>query len=170
VVDLVPVLLDPRAYGLVAGDEEAADLQDALGLMVWVFEANDEGQTGWDRVHPLVSPVLAEGPTWVTVGNAAELLTTPDTQTGRAIDLIPPLLAVDPELVTLQELGPLLGNDAIARPLLTVVETPGVTGAMLATSPQSADPEVPLAFLSRLIKDGTVDEVLTTIDVIVGSL
>lgn len=170
VIDLVPVLADPDAYGIEAGEDDAVDLHDALSIATWLFEPGDGGETGWERVQPLVTPVLAEDATWTVVGNAATLAATDDTQTCRALELIPPLLAADPELATLDALGPLLGDETLAMPLLRAIETEGVPQGLLASAPQGSDPEVPLAFVARLVTDGTLDEALAMVDLLVNAL
>jgi hypothetical protein len=167
-VALVPVLIDPDAYGVTAGDEPAVDLQDILGLLTWLF-ADDAGRSGWERSKPLIQPVIAEDGTWVAIDNAARVMSADDSQLGKALELVPPLLAIDPDLVTLDQLAPLLRDDAVAAPLLRVVETPGVADALLATTPTTED-EVPLGFSARLVVDGTVDELLTTVDVLFRAL
>jgi hypothetical protein len=169
VIDLIPVLADPTAFGLTAGEQDPVDLQDALGLAIWFFEPDENGETGWDRLAPLVPPLLAEDGTWAALGSAGRLLSEEGSQTGRLLELLPPLFAIDPELTAIDLLAPLLGNEVVAAPVLRMIETEGVLAGLLATTPQGDDPDVPLAFVTRLVLDGTIDEVLSTVDAIMGA-
>lgn len=164
VIDLLPVLSRPGDYGVRAGQEPAADLQDALDLMRWLVHS-DAGQTGYDRVEPLLRPVLAEDGTFDALHSAADMMADPQSQLSAALDIVPPLLAADPDLVTLDALAPLLEDEVAARHLLQVVETAGVAEALLATTPTPDQREVPLAFLGRLIVNGTLDDLLHMLDV-----
>lgn len=164
-IALVPILADPGAYGLTAGAEPAVDLHDAFGLVVWVF-ADDAGRTGLERILPLVSPVVDEPGAWEAEEHFGRLLAEEGSQAGRAFELVPPLLAVDPDLVTLDQIAALIGDPTLAGPLLRVLETDGVGAALLAADPPGDPDEVPVGYVGRLVADGTVDEVLATVDVI----
>ncbi len=168
VVALVPVFATPAAYGIAAGEERAVDLHDLFGLVVWVF-AEDAGRTGLQRLSPLVAPAMQASGTWDAAANLGQVMGAPGSTLGRALTIVPPLLAVDPDLTTLDDVAVLLGNEAVARPLLIVAERPEVVGPLLAAEPVEED-EVPTGFIGRLVTDGTVDEALITIDVLVGAL
>jgi hypothetical protein len=168
IVELVPVLIDPGAYGVRAGDEPAADLDDMLGLMVWVFEDGDDGRTGWERSRDLLRPVVREEGTWRAVGAFAGVVTQDGSSTAGLFDLLGPTLAADPDLVTLDQLGPLLREESLARPVLRILETPAVIDSAFATDPVDGE-DPPIGFIGRLIADGTVDEALRTIDIVVDA-
>lgn len=168
-VALAPVLADPGRFGLAAGPERAADLQDVLSALLWVVEA-DGGRTGWDRMRPLVQAIVVEPGTWEAVANLGTLLDDEASQAARALELLPRLVDADPELTLLAELGPLLGHRPVARPLLRAVETEGVVDGLLAARPRGQDPEVPLAFAARLVVNGAVDDLLHVVDLVLGSL
>lgn len=168
IVALVPVLDAPASYGLTAGDEAAVDLHDLFGLVVWVFDEED-GRTGLQRLSPLLSPAMEAPGTWDAAASLGGVMGAPGSTLGRALTIVPPLLAVDPELGTLDDLAALLGDEAVARPLLSVMERPEVVGPLLAAEPAVED-EVPVGFIGRLVTDGTLDEALATIDVLVGAL
>lgn len=167
-IDLVPVLASPEAYSLAAGDEPAVDLHDAMGLLVWVFH-EDAGRTGLERILPLVEPVVDEPGTWVAEENLGRLLAEDGSQTGHILDLLPPMLAIDPDLATVDQLAPLIGDPTLAGPLLRVAETDDVGATLLAADAPGDPDEVPVGYVGRLIVDGTVDEVLATINVVVNA-
>ena len=169
IVALVPVLADPAAYGVTAGPDPAVDLQDALGVMIWMFEP-DNGETGFEQMQPLIEPIMQEDGLWVTMGNAGRLLSDDESQLANALDLIAPLIDADPELTMLDQLGPIIGNKTIAGPLMRFVETPGVADALLTSTPLGEDPEVPLAFMGRLVVNGALEDVLALIDTVLTAL
>ncbi|MBW1881786.1 MAG: hypothetical protein JRJ84_25800 [Deltaproteobacteria bacterium] len=80
VIDLVPVLVDPDDHGITAGSDNAADLQDLLGVALWVFE-RDGGRTGWEVMRPLVQAVVAQQGTWEATDHAGALLSDTSSQT-----------------------------------------------------------------------------------------
>lgn len=167
-VDLVPVLADPAAFGIRAGDEPAAGLQDALGLLEWVVKPDPDGVAGWARLRPLVAPVLRHDQTWTALDHATRLMVDERTQTSRALDILPPLLAADPELALLDQLGPLLQDEALSQAFLRLIETPQVSAALLATEPQGDQQEVPLAFVSRLAAGDTLADLMALVDTLFG--
>lgn len=166
-IDLVPVLANPPAYSLTAGDEPAVNLHDVMGLVVWVFH-EDSGRTGLERMLPLVEPVVDAPGTWDAERNLGRLLAEDGSETGQALNLLPPMLAIDPELDTLDQLAPLIGDPTLAGPLLRVTETDDVGATLLAADPPGDPDEVPVGYVGRLVVDGTIDEVLATMNVIVN--
>ena len=58
----------------------------------------------------------------------------------------------------------------IAGPLMRFVETPGVADALLTTTPLGEDPEVPLAFMGRLVVNGALEDVLALVDTVLTAL
>ncbi|TNE91839.1 MAG: hypothetical protein EP330_03830 [Deltaproteobacteria bacterium] len=168
IIDLLPVLSDPAAYGLTAGDEPAATLQDGLDLMTWLVHDDGSG-TGYDQIAPLLRPVLDEDGTFTALHAAAGVMADSGSQTSAALDIVPPLLAADPDLELLEAIAPLLENPEVARSLLEIVEAPGVTDELLATTPTVGQKEVPLAFLGRLVVNGTLDDLLHMLDIMLLS-
>lgn len=168
-IDLLPVLADPQDYGITAGDEAAADFQDLVDVLAWVFTQEPEG-TGFERARPLVAALADEPSTWEALGTWAGLALDPSSQTSQLLPLIPRLLDLDPELTTLDSLGAVLAAPSVARPALQLAETQPLRDALLASQPQASDPEVPLAFGARLIVGGTLEELLTIVDLVVDTL
>ncbi len=170
VVGLIDILAQPNAHGLSVPDGgRPYGLSDMLTNMHGSFELQD-GLTGYERMEPLMTPVLEADGTWVAIGNAGNVLADGDSQLSRALDLIPPLIDADPELTLLDQLGPLLSDRQLAGPLLRVAENPRISGAMLTPVPMGDDPEVPLAFVSRLIRNGAVDDLLRIMDMMLVEL
>ncbi|MEZ4316517.1 MAG: hypothetical protein R3F61_03405 [Myxococcota bacterium] len=171
VVALVPVLAAPEAYGVTAGPDAPVDLQDVLELSVWLFEEEPSlGQTGWRRIAPLAEPVLQSDATWEALGNGALVMSDPNSRLSRALDLAPPLLAVDPDLTVLDELAPLLHEPTLSDPLLSILEMPTVVDLVLADTPEAGQERVPLAFAGELVTHGTLDDLLRTIDLVLAGL
>lgn len=164
-VDLVPVLAEPWRYGL---GSDVADMDEVVDAVLWLTSA-ESGPTGWERLHPLVRTAATHDVAWGTVDRVLPLLEDDTTQTAHALELVHPILALDPDRVLLAQVAPLVAEEQLTRPLLTLVASP-VTGHLLATSPRGDDPEVPLAFTSRLITDGTLDDVLALVDLLLTEL
>jgi len=119
---------------------------------------------------PLAEPLLASDGLWETLGRAAELLEDDQSQLSQIVVVLPPLLAADPELSSIQGLATLLADPQLAEPLLRVVETDGVASALLATEGTEDFPEPPLAFAGRMIIGGTLDDLLSMVDRLMTAL
>ncbi|MBT3218605.1 MAG: hypothetical protein HN348_05890 [Proteobacteria bacterium] len=169
VMVLLPVFVEPDQYGLTAGVAPAMDFQDALSLVLWIWE-EDNGETGWQKIEPLLLPLADDDDTWVLVGRLGTLLEDEQSQISNILELVPPILAIDPDLEILDQIAPLLGNKKIGKPLLRALETVGFTSELIATAPTAEDPEVPMAFGARLITDGTLDDILTIVDMVLDAL
>jgi len=170
VFDLVPALADPEGAGIISDDlPDPVELQDAIGMMEWAFVIDDEkGMTGLEEMRPLLIAALEPDETWEALDNAGQLMADDQTQIHKLMDIIPPLLEIDPELEILDEIGPLLGYEPIARPLMRMVEADGLANSLLATEPQGESEWVPLAFMGRLIVNGTLDDLLSLIDIVLA--
>jgi hypothetical protein len=170
-VEVVPILATPEAYGLTAGTEPAVDLANAIWLLDWAMAVDPEtGRTGIEWLRPILRPVLIQQGTWDALDRASGLMRDETSDTSQLLDLLPPLLELDPDLVLLDNIGALLGERAIAAPLLRALESQGVLQALLAETPADGQPEVPLAFLGRLIADGTFDALLGLLDLLLDDL
>ncbi len=171
-VDVVPILANPEEFGIVLDDAEPVDLAEAVSLIAWAFEVDEtSGMTGLQELRPLLVPILKEDGTWETLDRAGVLMRDDASQTAHLLELLPPLIALDPELTLLQDLGPLLGERAVSAPLLRALETPGVLGSLLADRPSDeGQEEVPLAFMAGLIADGTLDDLLSLVDLLIADL
>ncbi len=168
VVDLVPVLVAPGDFDVRAGDEAAPTLRDALDHARWLFDVRD-GRTGWQTLKPMVQAAVRHDGTWVAVGNAGPLLADRQSQAARMLDLVEPLLGVDPELALLEPLGDVVADRAVIEPLLGALETPGVGEGLFVAAPRGPHPEVPLAFGARLVVGGALEDLLMMVDRVVGS-
>ncbi len=169
VFDLIPALSDPERYGITAGADKPVELQDAIGLLEWAFVVDEEkGQTGLEQMRPLLTALLEPDETWVALDKAGLLMADDQTQIHHLMDIIPPLLQIDPELEILDELGPLLGYKPIAEPLMRMIEADGLVTSLLATEPEGESPWVPMAFVGRLIVNGTLDDLLGLVDMVLG--
>lgn len=170
-VQAIPVLANPESYGIQAGEEPAVDLSDAVWLLEWAFVPHPKtGLAGLEELRPLLRPILSQPETWTAVDRAGSLMRDESTQTSSMLELIPPLLALDPELVLLDQIGPLLAETAISEPMLRALEAPGVLDSLTLEVAQAPAEEPPMIFLGRLIADGTLDDLLALVDRLVGAL
>jgi hypothetical protein len=164
-IALLPALADPASAGLAAGDQPAIDLQEALDLVAWATDVDPAtGSIGFDRVVPLLTVAADHDATWLVVDRTTLLLRDPRSTLGSGAGLVTGLLAADPELVLLETLTPLVGDPALAEPILRVAEAQGVAAAILAPTPAVGQDEAPLGFAGRLTTDGTLEDVLLVLD------
>lgn len=172
VLTLLPVLVHPEEHGITAGSQPANDLADLLEIVRWFFVVDPEnGLTGFQRSRPWMAPALGEDGTWVVVGNVSQTLLVPDSQLSHTLDLVPELLALDPDLVVLGELTTLLRDDELSLPILRILERPELVDDALASDPPpDVVEEVPLAFAGRLLLTGAVEDLLSLVDLILGSV
>lgn len=168
-IAMIPVASDPSAHGLSAGPDRPADLDDLWGVLVWAVSV-DGGQTGVQRAHPLVDPLVTAAGTWEAAEAFAGVVTADGSASSDALALLDTWVAHDPGLAGLDTVALVLRADAVVGPSLQVAEQPDVFAALLAEAPAADGSEAPLAWSSRLIVDGTVDEVLTTLDVALDAL
>lgn len=165
VVSLVPVLAHPAAYDLSGGPGGPVDLGDVLAWASWLFVVDEEvGLTGYQRARPLLASALAHDGTWEALDHAGALLRDPRSRTSRGLELLGVVLQLDPDLVVLTELGPLLADPQLAGPLLRATEAAPVPNALLADTLDENGEGPPLVFVTRLVLDGTLDDVLWLVD------
>jgi len=170
IIDLVPVLAAPDDHGVEARGEPAADLQDMLDLTHWLFSVDpDTGLRGHERLRPLLLPILTEDATWDAMDTVSDLLSDDRTQLSQSLDLLVPLIELDPELVLLDEFGPLLADRRLSDPLLRILERGVVQDTLLAIETVDGQQEVPLTFLARMVVRGTLDDLLAFVDIVLAS-
>ncbi len=171
-IDLVrsiEIALDPSAHGIERGGLIPIGLADGIELLRWSFAPDPEtGQTGFQRLRPWMAPVLDQDETWQIVGNLATLSVDDRTQVSQLLELAPRIVALDPDLVLLEQLSPLLADAELAGPLLRLVETDPLRDALLATPDPSR--RVPLSWWGELVVTGALEDLLRLIDtLLVGS-
>lgn len=168
VIRLIPLVDRPADFG-VSVPGGPVTLADFLGQVHWLVRP-ESGRTGWQRLAPVLTPILEEDGTWEALGNAATVLADPDSEASRAHLLLPDLLATDPELTVLHEIARLLGREDLSRPLLTALAEPAVSRPLLDPTPHGSEPEVPLAWGARLLVAGSAEDLLALIDLILRDL
>lgn len=170
VLQLVPPLVDPAGYGLPT-DGSTADFQAALDLIdALVVRPAGSPDFGWQRFEPLLVALLDDPALWSTVDAAGLLLADPRSALGNAVPVLPRVLALDPELHTLDTFAALLSQPGIAEPLLRIVEQGRLTDEILRADPAATDLRTPQAYLAELIVDGTLDELLRLVDLTLSAL
>jgi hypothetical protein len=169
VIELLPVFADPSSYGLQAGTQPAADFQDVLDLVHWLVEFDATvGLRGWERLDPLMMPLMRRHETWDLLHNLAGLLVDERTAAHDGLEIVPALFELDPDFVALHQLALLIGDPKVAPAVLRVMDTPALQDALLATLPQGESEDVPLVYFNRLIVDGTLDDILQLLDIVLG--
>lgn len=164
-ITALPVLISPTTFGF---ENDTVDLQDVLDLLLWVVDERTDGTIGYHDLDNLTDLLLTEPAVWTVMGNFATLAIDDDTQTNDLVALLPRIVALDPEFTLLDQLSVIIGDEVVAEPALYVLGTESFVNELLATEPASIEEEVPLAFMSRLILDGTLDDILRLIDLVLG--
>jgi hypothetical protein len=170
VFDLLPVLVDPGAHGLPE-DGSVADFDAALDLIDALFDrpAGSPG-FGWHRFEPLLVALLDDPALWSTVDALGRLLANERSALGHALPVLPRIIALDPELQSLDTLAALIREPAIADPLLRVVEQGTLVHELLTPRPTGTDLRSPQSFLAQIVVDGTLDELLRLVDLTLSAL
>lgn len=168
-VRLIEISLDPGAHGIAPTGQDPVDLSDGIELLRWSFAPDPQtGQTGFQRLRPWMAPVLDQDETWQIVENLAALGRDDRTQVGQLLELIPRLAALDPDLVLLEQLSPLLAEAQLAGPWLRLAETDPLVEALLA--PPDAARQVPLVWWGELVVTGALEDLLRLVDTLLAGL
>ena len=160
VIEGLPILIDGDVGALPDG-VEPLDYDMIWAIATDAFDNGAGGTSPVEEFAPVLQAALGQDGTWVALGNLAELLQTQDANTAVALERLPTLVEVDPDLDLIHGLSPLVGDERLSRPLARVVETPAVTEALGAAELTS---EGPLPFYGRLVVGGTLDAALALVD------
>jgi len=90
----------------------------------------------------------------------AVLLLDPTSESNSFLSYFAPLLAVDPDLDFTSSFGSLLGDSAVLRSVLLIIDTAPVADAM-GSSTAPGGGEGPMGLMGRISADGTLEQVLT---------
>jgi len=143
------------------------DLYAIIDLIHILQDPDDQGRSPLERLRATLQLVVDHPATWELTHNAALLLQNPGSRTGSILAVLPRWTEVDPEWKLLSMSADLLEDTACTTPTLRIAETGPVTDALGATSAQQ---EGPLPFLSRLVIDETLAELLASVKLILDLL
>lgn len=163
-VAMVPILLDPAAYGLPA-DSFAFD--DAWELL---SGAVSDPELGWAVTAPVVQHAATADGTWQAMTALGVLLRDRRSQTSDVLVLVDAWTTADPDLTLLDTGAALLADPSIAGPVLRMAAMPGVAASLLAPAPEPGQQAVPLAFGARLVTEGSIDDLLSLMDRLITGL
>lgn len=114
-----------------------------------------------EALSPLVNVVVVQDSTWTAAAHLRSLLLQgTDTETAGALGWLRAGLDADPELGWRHTLADVVDDAAVTGPLLEVVESPTVRGALTDTE-LSREGVIP--WLARLYLGGTLDVLLDTL-------
>jgi hypothetical protein len=153
IIDFLPVLIDPAGSDI---EDSSVEFDDLVGLMLAAIDPSD----GWQQADDLIHALRKSAATWDLLHRSAALLVDDDAIFRDLTDLVPSLVALDPELRLLESLSAQLRNEDLIRPALRLAEIPDLAGRLLSSTASADGQEAPRAFIARLIVDGTVDELL----------
>lgn len=139
-------------------------LYELIGLLI---QPDETGRSPAARLRTTLQLVVAHQATWAVAHNAAGLLQAPGSRTGGILAALPSWTEVDPNWKLLSTSADLLEDGACTTPALRIAETEPVLDALGASSAQR---EGPLPFLSTLVIDGTLAEVLASLSLILDLL
>ncbi len=164
----VAVLLDPTP--LVVADcptgSAPLDFAGTWGLLRAALVGGDQPAV-LGTLGPVAGVFVEDDATWVALGNLSTLLEADASRTRALPDLVTRLLAADPDLALVRELAPLLRDPSLSRPLLLTAECAPLLDALGHTA---VEDEGPLPFAARLVRDGTLQTALRTVDLVLDFL
>jgi hypothetical protein len=188
ILSLVPALVDPwsdrawcangtdscveETWGGWSRDDfedprDPLDLHALLELLVLLQEPDGSGGSPLERLRAGLQLMVDHEATWRLGHNGALLLQQPGARSASLLSQLPGWEDVDPEWKLLSISADLLEDPACTTPVLRIVETEAVTDALATPTEQR---EGPLPFLSRLVIDDTLAEVLSTVKLILDLL
>ncbi len=167
---LLPPLRDPTGYELILQAGEPLVLDDMLAWLSFLASPQGGGRIGWDDVSPLARPLASADDTWQLLDRLGLLLSDPEATSRDAGELLPWLLSLDPELRSLHTASDLVGDNQVMGPALEVLAQGDLAAAMCATEPVPGESLAPAAHLSQLATDGTLDDLLRTVQWLIESL
>ena len=163
VLELLPILRNPGGTldrdPTMPADLGWFDLTALWGVLDLAFAQDEAGESVVERLAPAIRVAVQQDGTWLAVENLGVLMADPTA--APPLSLLPPLLALDPELSTLDTLATLAESREVTEPLLRVVETPEV---MTAIGEAELSAEGPMPFYARLVTGGTLDALLAWVD------
>lgn len=164
--DLLPLMLEADDWedGACPAGTAPLGLAEALALAA---EALGDEDAVLSSLEPLSSPLLEEAATWEALGNLARLLQEDGTRLEGLGGVLVELVALDPELGSVDALAGLLREEVLLAQGLQLLETPALLEAAGSTS---AEAPGPLPFFARLVTSGTVEVLLRTVDLVLGEL
>lgn len=168
-VDVVPLLLDPSPLAVEGCPEGSAplDWEQVWALLGAVLTAGDRAEPPLATLQPALDAALSREETYAALGNLASLLQEDEATTADLWAVVAALVAADPDLSLARDLAPLLRDEAVVGPALRLAESTALTDAVGQTSQTE---EGPLPFGARLVTGGTLDALLRTVDLVLGSL
>ena len=164
-VDLLPLLLEPEAHDLVLASGEVIDLDTAFDVVLALLEP-DGAERAWHTYDAALVPVLEADGTWEVLGNAAPLLSDENAILGQPLELVPLLQEFDPDRESLALLANVLRDPQLVAPALRLVEAEDTVDALLSSEESAAGGDAPLAWAGTLILDGTLDDLLAIVDLV----
>lgn len=163
-LELLPVLVEPEAHGVLLGDAPPVDLDDLLDLGISLLA--DPEQT-WTPAGPLVRELLSHDSSWELLDHGAELLAEEQSQAAQLFDLVQPPPSKANTTGLRADLAALLTEDELTEPVLLLAESAPVAELLRA---EGGEEQVPISFASRLILDDTLEDLLAVLDLLLGSL
>lgn len=185
---LVPPLVDPWSDGAWCANGTETCLEETwAGYADGAFEAgrhpvdvytlfeligvlimpDEQGVSPAERLRATLQLAVDHPSVWRLTHNAAALLQAPGSRSAGILTVLPSWTEIDPEWQLLSTSADLLEDRACITPALRIAETEPVTDALSASSSQQ---EGPLPFLSRLVIDGTLAEVIASVKLILDLL
>lgn len=166
---LVPLLLDPSPLAVDGCPTGASPLEfeDLWDLIGEALTKGERAEAPVATLQPVLNALLGQEGTWTALGNLAGLLGEDEATVREALPLVAEIVAADPDLELVAQLGPLLGDEALSGPLLRIAESRELMDAVGSTE---LSQEGPLPFGARLVTGGTVESLLRTLDLLLDTL
>lgn len=163
-LELVDVVLHPTDHLDTSGfptGVQPLDFDALWGILEQAFTPRNSGLTAVEELAPALQAMLLRDTTWQAIDNAGALMLRADSRVSTAAQLLPEVLALDPELSAVQSSSPLFADPELAGPLLRIVENNDVIDA---AAEAEVTTEGPMAWYARLVVSGTLDAALAWVD------
>lgn len=160
-VDAIPWMLEPSRLDASACPPGTQPLTFAMGwgLADDLVDPWYDG-TAMGRLGPTVGALVGDDNTWTVLDNAVPLLLATDAKVHAVPSTLADSIADDPSLDVIHDTQALLADEDAWFPLVAVAATPEVLHAIASTDAPEGGP---LPYLSRLVVDGTLDDLMRTL-------
>ena len=160
-VAAIPWMLDPTTLSASQCPSGTSPLtfQKGWNLLDDVVLPQSES-AGLARLGPTIATLGRDDRAWDLVDQSIPLLTASDTMVQEVPGTLVDAIADNPRLESYQAFLELLDDPSAWMPLVALVATPEVRDGIAATDAPEGGP---LPYLSRLVVDGTLDDLMRTL-------
>lgn len=168
-VEVVGLGLDPSALQVPACPEGSQPLRfEGMVGLVQALLSERLGGSALDRLDPLLQVLLGAEESWQAIGNLGALAQAEDARLFELPAMLVEGLSGETTEPDRLRLAQVLNDPTWTDPLLRLAENPTLAAALRDSG--TAQEPGPLPWAAQLIIGGTLDTLLRTVDIVLGSL